>query len=98
MVRRPGFAVALAFYELDLISRDGDLGKVDQWRAFAEEEGVRLSFQKPSLPRKRSGTRGGRGRGRGGRRRRPNRNRGPKSPPGIDPSAPEAGAWSPPPE
>jgi len=98
LMHRPGFAVALAFFELDLISRDQDTSPVDRWRQLADQEGVRLHFEKPSVPRQRggrrgSGRRGGRQRqsGRGGRRPRGHQR------PAVDPSGPEAGAWLPPP-
>ena len=112
LMRRPGFALALVYYELDLLARDGNLDALEEWRRLAEEHGVDLSLERPRPGRPRGNRRGGgQGRGqasgRGGRRstgrnsarrggQRGGRARSGRGPQ-ADPHAPEAGAWAPPP-
>ncbi len=108
LIRRPGFAAALAFLQLDQLARDADPRQVDHWEALVEEAGITLGFDKPRPPARQRGGRsegrgGGRGRGRGGRSRG-GRGRG-RAGGGRDrarrpaaPPEPEAGAWMDPPD
>jgi hypothetical protein len=105
LMRRQTFPLGLAFYQLDLMARDGDEETLEDWRSKAEDEGISLAIERPPPgarrrnegggpkrgARKRRPTRGGRGRSRGGR----GRSSGGSA--RVDPHAPEAGAWSPPP-
>ena len=102
LVRRPGFAAALAFLELDLRARAASSEPADAWRNLAEKESVRLVLGKPppaSAPRRRGAERPAGGRRRGGRGPRRGKRRGGDRTPTRDITpAPEAGAWLEPPE
>ncbi|MDJ0521289.1 MAG: hypothetical protein QNJ90_04370 [Planctomycetota bacterium] len=102
LLRRPAFAAALAFLQLDLMARDSPMRAADHWRGLADEAGIDLDLGKPppKAPRQRTqgkgrgprrGGRSGRGRGRRGGRRRGGGSRRPVN-------QPEAGAWMDPPE
>jgi poly(A) polymerase len=112
MMRRPGFALGLAFYRLDLLARDGSRETFDYWKEKAGQDDIGLSIERPPpgargrpsgrATRKGSSRRGGgrkaasRG-GRGGRRRAAGGPPPPSEGKRFDPNEPEAGAWSPPP-
>jgi hypothetical protein len=95
LAHRPAFRTALAYLELDLRARDGDLALLEMWEQEAEAAGARPRARRGTAQaardeeRPRRGRRGRRGgRGRGSREAVAGGSRG---------VTPEADAWDPPP-
>ena len=99
MMRRPTFPLALAYYRLDLLGRDGEMQKLADWRDRAEDAGISLSLERTRTAARKRGAKRGKRRGSsrrgGGRGRGRGRSSGPPAP--VDPHRPEPGAWSAPP-